>query len=355
MKTKRPHTKNHTKAKILERERAPLIEHLQELKRRLFYVVVSVAVGGAIAFGLENQLIKGLLRPSHGQKFIYTSPMGGINFLFSVCIYVGVALSLPIIVYQFLQFIRPLMRNTTARFVFVGSAISGFIALVGIVFGYFIGLPAALTFLFHSFHNPQVQALITIQAYMSFVTAYLLGSALMFQLPLFLIFINRIKPLKPSTLLKYERHVIIVSVIVGFIMNPSPNLVSQSIVVVPIILMYQVGIGIVWLINRNGRGDKFSALLNEDAARRAERSQQAAQLLPVLHPEQTELVRPHRELELADTDWSRPSTQATAKAEPTPVRVMPRTQYDISPAAAFASQIQSNSSAYQQIGARLSD
>jgi sec-independent protein translocase protein TatC len=271
-----------------------------------------------------------------------------------VCIYVGVAISLPIIVYQFLQFIRPLMRNTTARFVFVGSAVSGIIALLGIVFGYFIGLPAALNFLFHSFHNPQVQALITIQAYMSFVTAYLLGSALMFQLPLFLIFINRIKPLKPGTLLKYERHVIIGSVIVGFIMNPSPNLLSQAIVVLPIILMYQVGIGIVWLINRNGRGDKFTSLLNEDLARRAERSQQAAQLLPVLQAEQADLTRPRRELELADTEWSQSLAKTATENEPSPVRVVPRAQYDTSPAVALASQMQSGPSIYQQTNIPLS-
>lgn len=353
MKTKRNHTKNQAKAKVLERERAPLIEHLQELKRRLFYVAVSITIGGGIAFGLESQVIAGLLRPSHGQKFIYTSPMGGINFLFSVCLYLGVALSLPIIVYHFLRFIQPLMKDTTARFVLIGSAVSGVIALIGIVFGYFVGLPAALQFLFHSFHNPQVQALITIQAYMSFVTAYLLGSALMFQLPLFLIFINRIKPLKPGTLLKYERHVIIASIIVGFIMNPSPNIISQSFVVVPIIAMYQVGIGIVWLINRRGHSEQFYSLLTEDEARRTERSQQAAQLLPVLQADDADLTPQRRELELSDTDWIQPERKAVS--EPAPTRMLPRAQYDVSSTTALASHIQTGSNTYQSIGVRFGD
>jgi sec-independent protein translocase protein TatC len=376
MKTKR-HTKNQAKANILERDRAPLIEHLHELKRRLFYVAVSIAVGSALAYAVEQHLINALLRPSKGQHFIYTSPMGGINFLFSVCIYVGVALSLPIIVYNFLQFVRPLMRDTTARFIFIASGVSGCIALGGLAFGYFIGLPAALTLLLHQFHSSQIQALITIQSYMAFVTAYLFGSALMFQLPLFLVFINRIKPLKPSQLFKYERLVVIFSVIVGFIMNPSPNLISQGMVIIPIILMYQVGILLVWFINRGGHGEKFSQLLSEDAIRQAERTQQAAQLLPVLtFQAEEELARPKRFLELSEDNLLKPTaseakvpeskpeletrlpeTALASAATATAGRVRPR-HYDIVPTS-LASQMQSaqssTASSYQSISVHTTD
>ena len=256
------------------KQRAPLYEHLQELKRRLLYVVVSIAIGSAIAYGFERKLIDILLVPSHGQEFVYTSPMGGVNFLFSVCLFIGVALSVPIIVYHLLQFLFPLMQRTTMRFVYMCSIASGLIAICGILFGYYAGLPAALHFLLkQQFHNGQVEALISIQSYFSFVTAYMVGAAIMFQLPLILIIINRIKPLKPSQMFKAERAVIAFAFIAAFIMNPTPNVIDQLLVVVPILIMYQLGIGLVWMINKYTQTpDYVLALREQDAQRQAERA-----------------------------------------------------------------------------------
>ena len=263
-------------------QKAPLSEHLQELKRRLLYVAVSIGVWSAAAYAVEQHLITILLRPSHGEKFVYTSPMGGINFLFSVCFFVGIALSLPIIVFNLLKFILPLMQRTTTKFIYLCSIASGLVAICGILFGYFFGLPAALHFLLNQFSNSQVSALISIQSYFSFVTAYMVGAAIMFQLPLILIIINRIKPLKPSQMFKAERAVIVFAFIAAFIMNPTPNVVDQLLVVVPIVIMYQMGIGIVWLINRRNGRVRYSRLFEADAAKQAERERQAAAAEPLL-------------------------------------------------------------------------
>lgn len=267
-----------------EHQKLPLIEHLYELRRRLFYVAVSVAGGSIFAYAVQQHIIAILLRPSHGQHFIYTSPLGGINFLFSVCLDVGIAISIPIIIYHLLRFLEPLMKATTAKFIFFGSVTSGIIALVGILFGYFIGLPAALNFLLHQFTSAQIAPLVTIQSYMSFVTVYLLGSALMFQLPLILIFINRIKPLKPSGLIHHERHAIIFAFVAGFIMNPTPNLLDQLIVVAPLLIMYQVGIGVIWYINRPKAASRFEKLRELDATLQAERAERARRLKPLVSP-----------------------------------------------------------------------
>jgi len=228
-------------------------------------------VGSAIAYGFEHQIVAILLRPSHGQQFIYTSPIGGMNFLFSVCIDIGLVLATPVIIYQFLAFLHPIMKDTTRRFLLLASAAAGTVALAGVVFGYFIGLPSALNFLLHQFTTVQVKPLITIQSYMQFVALYLFGSALMFQLPLILFIINRIKPLKPSGLFKYERHLIIGAFIIAFIMNPTPNIIDQMFVVVPIILMYQVGIALIWSVNRSKKPDLITELRQKDAERQAAR------------------------------------------------------------------------------------
>lgn len=264
-----------------ESRTAPFAEHLMELRRRLFYIAVSVIFWSAAAYAVQQRIVSTLLKPSHGQSFIYTSPIGGIDFLFRVCLYTGLILSIPVIVYQLLKFMSPLMTHSSNGFVGWGCLISGLMALAGIVFGYFIGLPVALHFLLHQFVTPQIKPLITVQSYMSFVMVYMVGAAMMFQVPLFLIFINRIKPLKPSRLFHYERWVILLAFIVAGLMNPTPNLLDQLMVAGPIIVMYQVGIGIIAFTNRPRWSPQARELFQEDLRLQAERLERARTLEPV--------------------------------------------------------------------------
>ncbi len=273
MRKRAAQTPARTSAKLSRSTKLPFIDHVYELRRRLSIAAACVITGSVLAYGLQQRIVVGLLRPSHGQHFIYTSPLGGINFLFSVCLDVGLVLATPVIIYQLLAFISPLMHNTTHRFLLSASMAAGVAALAGATFGYFVGLPSALHFLLHQFTTIQIRPLITVQSYMQFVSLYLLGSALMFQLPIILIIINRIKPLKPSGLLKYERHLIAGAFIVAFIMNPTPNIVGQLVVVLPIIAMYQVGIALIWSINRQDRKPGWlQSLAEQDAKSQQERA-----------------------------------------------------------------------------------
>lgn len=229
------------------------LEHLYELRRRLYFVAASVLFWGISAYLVQQHIVNVLLRPAHGQSFIYTSPGGGIDFLFRICIYTGIICSLPLIVYHLLRFIEPVIGHASHRFVLVGSSVSGILAAAGVVFGYYLGLPAALHFLFHQFTTAQIRPLVTIQSYLGFVIVYMVGSALLFQLPLLLLFINRIKPLKPQKLLHYERWVILVAFLLAGLMNPTPNLFSQLLVAGPFIVMYQIGIVLIALVNRQAK------------------------------------------------------------------------------------------------------
>ena len=250
----------------------PFIEHFYELKHRLFHIVISVGVVAFLVYFVQQQVVKILLRPAEGQQFIYTSPGGGIDFLFKVCIYSGIAVSTPIIIYELLSYVKPLIHEHVVRFIAIGSIISGFLAIAGMVFGYFVGLPAVLQFLLHQFVTQQIRPLVTIQSYMSFVMVYMVGSALLFQIPLILIFINKIRPLKPRELFKYEKFIIAGSIVVAALMNPTPNLLSQLIVAGPMVLMYQLGIGIIWFLNRGyKRPAHVMKLIEQDAEIQASR------------------------------------------------------------------------------------
>ncbi|HEV7455089.1 MAG TPA: twin-arginine translocase subunit TatC [Candidatus Saccharimonadales bacterium] len=272
-KTKNKQT-NHAPTRLSKPQnpKLPFIEHVYELRKRLFYVAISVGLWAAGAYCIQQRIVTILLKPAAGQQFIYTSVGGGIDFLFRVCIYAGIVFSIPIIVFQVLRYLEPLIKRDAIRFMTLGSAASGVLAVGGMVFGYFIGLPAALHFLLHQFTTDKIHPLLTIQSYMSFVTLYMLGAALLFQLPLLMILINRIKPLKPKKLLSMERWVILVAFVLGGIMNPSPRIQDQILLAGPMIITYQIGIFIIWLSNRRTqRPASVISLREKDEQARAER------------------------------------------------------------------------------------
>ncbi len=228
----------------------PFLEHVHELRKRLYYIAVSVASFTLAGYFIQQQIIAWLLKPSHGQQFIYTTPGGGLNFLFQVCLYFGIALSIPVIVYQVVRYLEPLLASHTKRLIFHYSFYSVVLAIAGGAFGYYLGLPLLLHFLSHQFTSVQIRPLLTIQEYMSFITVYLLGSVLLFQLPLIISFINRIKPLRPRRLLSFERYVIAFAFIASAIMAPTTDILNMLFFALPILVMYQLSVLAVYLRNR---------------------------------------------------------------------------------------------------------
>ncbi|HUD81533.1 MAG TPA: twin-arginine translocase subunit TatC [Patescibacteria group bacterium] len=260
--------KNHQKKRLTTNKSdvaQPFIEHLYELRRRLIYVVASIIIFSTLAYFVQQYLVSFLLHPSKGQQFIYTSPGGGIGFLFSVCTYVGIAASIPVIVYQILGFLEPLIAEHIRRRIIKYSLVSAALAVVGFCFGYFIGLPIALHFLRNQFTDRQIRPLFTIQEYMSFLMVYLLGSSLLCQLPLFLMFTNHIRPLKPRKLFNAQRYVIVAAFVIAMIMAPTTNIFDQLVIAGPIILVYNLSIILIWRVNRqNRRPDYVAKLLEKD-------------------------------------------------------------------------------------------
>jgi sec-independent protein translocase protein TatC len=245
-----------------------------------------------LAYFVQQYLVSFLLRPSKGQQFIYTSPGGGIGFLFSVCTYVGIAASIPVIIYQLLGFLEPLMSDHIRRRIIKYSFVSALLAAVGFCFGYFIGLPIALHFLRHQFTNHQIRPLFTIQEYMSFLMVYLLGSSLLCQLPLFLMFANHIRPLPPRKLFNAQRYVIVGAFVIAMIMAPTTNIFDQLVIAGPIILVYNLSIILIWRANRqNRRPSHVVQLLEKDREIQAARLNRPT-LMPVPLQEAADTVQP---------------------------------------------------------------
>ncbi|MDZ7786481.1 MAG: twin-arginine translocase subunit TatC [Candidatus Saccharibacteria bacterium] len=228
--------------------RKPFIEHVYEFRRRLLWCALFFAMGGVVGYALYDSLLL-LIQEPLGQTLYFTSPTGGFNFVFKVCAAFGFVVALPMIVYQLLKFVAPVAKRDYRRAVFTYLVWSANLAYIGVLFGYLVSLPAALHFLTR-FGGESIQALITADEYFNFALAYIVGFALLFQLPLIILFINKIKPLKPSGMMKAQRWVILVSFIVAAILTPTPDPMNQFIMAVPVILLYQISILMVWFLNR---------------------------------------------------------------------------------------------------------
>ncbi len=232
--------------------------HLRELQWRLMLVAAFFIAGACLAYSFQEQLIPLLLNPLGGEKLVYLNPAGGFNFIFLVSIYAGMALSFPVLIQQLYAFLKPALPSGAHKKSPV-IIISSFLLLIaGIVFGYMIAVPNALTFLY-GFADQYVEASLTAESYLNFIIAYTIGIGIVFQVPLLLLLINSVKPLTPGGLLKSERWVVLLSFIVAAIITPTPDPVNQAIIAVPVIAVYQIGVVAVLIsIARRKRATKHA-------------------------------------------------------------------------------------------------
>lgn len=225
------------------------MDHVQELKSRLFWVAAFFVVAAAASYPFFQTIVDLLIKPLGNHKLYYLSPAGGFSFIIKVCMYAGFIGALPAVIYHLYKFIAPVMKKEHTRAVIGYTIASTLLAVAGMVFAYLVSLPAALHFL-TDIDVKQVTAMLTIDAYMSFIIAYLIAGALLFQLPLIMLIINSVTPLKPSKLMGFQRHIIIGSFVVSAVISPTPDAVNQTLLAAPMIVMYQIGIILVWLVNR---------------------------------------------------------------------------------------------------------
>ncbi|MGB4799737.1 MAG: twin-arginine translocase subunit TatC [Candidatus Microsaccharimonas sp.] len=215
--------------------------HLHELQWRSMIVAGFFIVGAVLAYSYQDQLIPFLLEPLHGEKLVYLTPGGGFTFSLMISVYSGLALALPILVQQLYAFLRPSLPKS-AQNKSPGIIIGSFLLLIaGVAFGYLVAVPSALTFLY-SFADKYVDASLTAESYLNFIIAYTLGIGMVFLLPLVILLIHSIKPLKPGGLMKSEKWVVLVAFIVAAVITPTPDPVNQAIIAGPVIVIYQIGV-----------------------------------------------------------------------------------------------------------------
>jgi sec-independent protein translocase protein TatC len=244
------------------------LEHLEELRLRLVRAVVGVVVGIVIIVIYHDFVINTVIMGPRSDNFptyqafcawsekigmgdqlcihapamkLQSTTMGGnMNADIMVCIIGGIIIAFPWIIYQLWQFIKPGLKAKEVKAV---NGLVFFVSLLffaGVAFGYYLLAPLSIQFL-GSYTFGDVEQIPTLLSYLKLTTSLVFGTGLLFQLPVLIYFLARIGLVSSAFLKKYRRHAFVVNLIVAAILTP-PDVTSQILVSLPILLLYEVSI-----------------------------------------------------------------------------------------------------------------
>ncbi|GIS53474.1 Sec-independent protein translocase protein TatC [bacterium] len=229
------------------------LEHLEELRWRIVKSLLAIIIGSAVSFGYIDEILNILLFPTSRTNNPINIQVLSVQGMFLIKWFIsfisGFIIALPFLIYQFWQFVAPGLKVNEKKFAlpFVFFAFTSFI--LGVSFGYFVLIPFSLEF-FSGIGAPHVENNFSIQYYFSFLTWLLLGAGVIFQLPVVSLVLSAIGILTPAFMRHYRKHSIVVIMILSSFITP-PDPVSMLIMSFPLALLYEMSIGVSWLVNRN--------------------------------------------------------------------------------------------------------
>ncbi len=232
-------------------EEASLVEHLEELRQRLFWIIGAVVIGSVIGFSIHSHLIRWFLHtlPKHHQKLYYFSPIQGFTTTLWLAAYFGIAVSLPIIVWHVWAFFIPAVDKEKADMLRWLGLLAAVLALGGLAFGYFVVLPAALRFL-TNYDSQQLHSLLNARDFLGFCVHVELAMMVVFEMPVFLVGLTRLGILTTERLRRNRRMGYFLSGVVAMAVAPSVDPVTTTLQALPLFVLFEGSIQLCKLLDR---------------------------------------------------------------------------------------------------------
>ena len=232
----------------------PFWDHLEELRWHLIKSILAIITGAAITYYYGDIAIYWLVAPAQALNMDLNLQVLKVTSMFtiklSVALFGGIFIGLPVILYQFWKFISPAFEEKHGLSIFITILISTLFFLLGMSFGYFIIIPFSLTF-FTSLTSETIYVNynFTLEGYLIYILWLVFGCGLLFQFPVISVFFTRIGIFTPAFLQEYRKFAFIVALILGALLTP-PDPVSLVLMSIPLLLLYELSIGVSWLVNR---------------------------------------------------------------------------------------------------------
>lgn len=222
------------------------LDHLEELRWRIIKSLIAILLCAILVGIFSDYIITNiLLQPAKNTNpplnLINLKPYGQVTLYLEVIIIGGVILSIPVIVFQFWKFLEPALLPKERKYISGIISFTVLCFLLGIAFIYFIFLPTALGF-FAKFGSALIENQIAIDEYLSFVLSMILVGGLVFELPVISFFLAKLGILTNKFMKKYRRHAIVLILILAGILTPTPDIASQLLLGIPLLLLYEISI-----------------------------------------------------------------------------------------------------------------
>ena len=229
------------------------LDHLEELRWRLIKSIAAILIGGIVSFLFIEDILQFLILPiknlSNPPDLQVLKVQGMFMIKWGVALLGGVVLAVPVLTYQLAKFIGPGLHNNEKKVMFPLVFFSYFAFLIGIVFAFVVLIPYSLNF-FTSMGMIEVKNNFSINYYFSFITMLLLGSGVIFELPIIVFILSSIGILTPAFMRHYRRHALVFILILSAFITP-PDPISLVFMSIPLAILYEISIGVSWMVKRN--------------------------------------------------------------------------------------------------------
>ena len=234
----------------------PFLDHLEELRWRLVKSLGSILLGAAITFFFIDALIDLLIRPTKN----LSTPMdlqvlkvqGMFMIKWGIALIGGLVLAIPVLTFQLWKFIAPGLYLNEKKYAAPLIIFTYLSFLIGLIFAYTVMIPFSLEF-FTSVGMTGIDNNFSINYYFNFITWLMIGSGFIFELPVLVFILSVIGLLTPAFMSHYRRHsAVVILVLSAFITPPDP--ISLVLMSIPLLGLYELSIGVSWLVNRKKSG-----------------------------------------------------------------------------------------------------
>jgi sec-independent protein translocase protein TatC len=244
---------------MADEARMPFLAHLEELRKRLIVCFSAIGVAFILVFNFRNTFLQLLQWPLStdvvmGRRFPFLAfrpkpPIARLTALgpaetlwthFKVAFIAGLLVALPVVLYQLWKFIEPGLHPHERRFALPFVVLSTVCFFAGVAFCFLIVLPLALQFLLT--FDPTIQQLPRFSEYVDFTLKFLLAFGVIFELPLAMTIAARLGMVTPQFLARNRKYAVLINFVVAAILTPTPDIFNQSLMALPMCLLYEVGI-----------------------------------------------------------------------------------------------------------------
>lgn len=219
------------------------VDHLEELRWRLFKAILSVVIMAIVAFYFSDWIFRFLLVPLGDTKLYVTEVTGSFYAYLKIALFAGIFGAFPIVFYQLWMFVAPGLYKHEKKVVIPLVLISSALFLVGAGFCYVVVLPLALKFLI-GFSGDLLNPIITVGSYISFAGLLMVTFGLAFELPIIAFFLGKMGLISSQFLARGRRYAIVIILVIAAIITP-PDVFTQVVLAIPIYFLYEVSIILV--------------------------------------------------------------------------------------------------------------